>query len=310
MKKILAMAFLAAVMTITGCKKDEGDNNKVNPCSTPGLALNPQEGKVGMYINSNTGQHGFYEIEYGSNGFSKGSGTTVTMSGSYEINGLTNGTYDIYVRGNCGGTSWSDWSSPQSFLISGGSSSTCSKPNNLESSFYFLAQDYTLGWSHNGNASYYELEYGPSGFALGTGTKKTLSSSSYSQGAFTQNTTYDYYVRANCGGSDYSPWEGPASFFADNNSNRCIAPLNVTVYLDGGTIDYSFDRNGEREHEIYVNRSASTAGGGTLLQVPSDRSEGSFSGIYSGYTYYVFVRGICDGGGRTPWSVPASVYVN
>jgi len=65
-------------------------------------------------------QSGFsldWEIEYGVQGFSPGSGTLITgaQSNPWVINGLSPSTdYDVYVRNNCG-LSYSDWHGPISF---------------------------------------------------------------------------------------------------------------------------------------------------------------------------------------------------
>lgn len=296
MNKILTLAL--ALLLLAGCKKED-TNTTENPCHTPSLSLNTITGGVSLYVSTSSNQ-GFFEIEYGANGFSKGSGTKVTISTQYDLTGLTNGTYDIYIRGNCGGTAYSDWSSAQSFLVQGGNSSTCAAPYSLNAQPYF--QGYQLYWSAS-NAGYYELEYGPTGFTRGNGTKKTLSNSNYSDGSFNANTTYDFYVRSNCGGSDFSPWAGPYSFHADHNAHNCQAPTNLTAYRNG-YISYSFNPNGENQHEVYINNTPDT-NSGTLLS--SSSSSGDITGVYSNVTYYIYARSICLDGSRTAWTGPVVV---
>lgn len=293
MRKILALALIALVFS--GCKKDDGPDDTPNSCATPNFYVNPGAGSVNVQVSSNT--HGFYEIEYGSNGFSLGSGTKQTVSMNADISNLTNGTYDIYMRGNCGGNSYSDWSSPQSFLIQGGNSATCAKPTGLSASSGYLS------WTSQG-ADYYEVEYGTTGFALGTGTKKTVSNYWYNGGSFAAGTTYDFYVRANCGGSDFSPWSDAKSFYNDNNVNMCLAPTNLTAYRNGGVIEYSFNGNGENQYELVVSNSSSP-NGNNILGITS--TQGAVSGIYSNVSYNVFVRSVCSNGNRTAWTGP--VYI-
>ena len=211
MKNILAIALLALVFT--GCKKDDGTDNTNNTCNTPPFDVYTSSGSANIQVTG--GSHGFYEIEYGTNGFSQGSGTKQTVSSNYTISNLNNGTYDIYLRGNCGGTSWSEWSSPRSFIVTGGSSSSCAPPYNLDADFY-LYNEYRLTWSQPyPTPGYYQVEYGETGFTKGTGTV-TNASDYYINLPFTQGKTYDFYVRANCGGSDFSSWAGPHSFYADH----------------------------------------------------------------------------------------------
>ena len=54
-----------------------------------------------------------WEIEYGAEGFTHGSGTVVTTSTHpFTITGLSAITYDFYVRANCGNNDVSDWVGP------------------------------------------------------------------------------------------------------------------------------------------------------------------------------------------------------
>ena len=61
-----------------------------------------------------------WDIEYGLEGFTQGTGTTVnTTSNPYLITGLTELTeYDVYVRSDCGGGDLSAWSGPLNFQTS------------------------------------------------------------------------------------------------------------------------------------------------------------------------------------------------
>jgi hypothetical protein len=57
------------------------------------------------------------------------------------------------------------------------------------------------------------VEYGPTGFAHGTGISVPVSgTSSLTVYTLTPATTYDVYVRTDCGGSDFSAWDGPQTF--------------------------------------------------------------------------------------------------
>jgi hypothetical protein len=63
-----------------------------------------------------------------------------------------------------------------------------------------------LNWVENGTSTSWEIEYGPVGFTHGTGITDVVSSlPPYTVSNLTSATTYDFYVRANCGGS-YSAW--------------------------------------------------------------------------------------------------------
>ena len=88
------------------------------------LCVVPLVGNVGNVTQTSASinwvQNGFsvdWEIEYGFQGFSIGSGTLISgaQSNPWVINGLSPATdYDVYVRNNCG-LSYSDWHGPISF---------------------------------------------------------------------------------------------------------------------------------------------------------------------------------------------------
>jgi hypothetical protein len=69
-----------------------------------------------------------------------------------------------------------------------------------------------LGWTENGSATAWEIEWGPIGFTQGSGTVVPVSANPYNLGGLSPATNYDWYVRADCGGGSYSGWVGPNTF--------------------------------------------------------------------------------------------------
>ena len=59
----------------------------------------------------------------------------------------------------------------------------------------------TLQWVENGTATVWEVEYGPVGFATGSGTVVTASTNPFTITGLTPATPYEFQVRADCGGS-------------------------------------------------------------------------------------------------------------
>lgn len=288
MKRLLYIVALS--LTFVACKKDKNEN----PCKKPSLDLYTQPGSV--VVNVGGGDFGFYEIEYGPNGFAKGTGTIQTISGSTSISSLTDGTYDFYARGNCGGTQWSDWTGPKSCLVEGNPPNNCNTPNNIYMS------GYTLYWSHPG-ADFYEVEYGPIGFTLGSGTKQTVNSTSFSDGTYAANTTYDLYVRAYCGPNQWSAWSTPKSFFATGNHLMCLPPTNVDVeYFGGSSVTFNWDYNGEDNWEAVLLTTNGNPNNGTIYARSSPTI--TYSSINSSTTYYFYVRAVCKNGSRTAWFGP------
>lgn len=70
-----------------------------------------------------------------------------------------------------------------------------------------------LSWTEMGTATAWNIEYGPVGFTQGSGTTVNGVTNSYVLTGLTDNTEYDYYVQASCGGTAGSSyWVGPYTF--------------------------------------------------------------------------------------------------
>lgn len=69
-----------------------------------------------------------------------------------------------------------------------------------------------LSWNEMGTAAMWDVEWGPPGFILGTGTYfPGLPTPSFFLGGLSPNTPYDWYVRSDYG-LYFSPWSGPVQF--------------------------------------------------------------------------------------------------
>lgn len=82
----------------------------------------------------------------------------------------------------------------------------------------------SLGWTSLGNETAWDVEFGSTGFTLGTGTRVTSQTNPYVVSTLTAQTNYQFYVRANCG-TDTSSWVGPFAF-----STPC-ATINTFPYM-------------------------------------------------------------------------------
>lgn len=70
-----------------------------------------------------------------------------------------------------------------------------------------------LNWDNPSGASEWEIEWGPTGFAQGSGNLITpVNTNPYTLGGLTASTSYDFYVRSVCPNENYSDWVGPFSF--------------------------------------------------------------------------------------------------
>jgi len=129
------------------------------------------------------------------------------------------------VIGNNGGASPDDgndvdasssWDTPAdeletSFAIVVPAAPSCLQPSALAATS--TATSASLGWTEMGTATIWDIEYGVTGFTQGAGTMVTgTTTNPYALSTLTPSTTYDFYVKADCGGSGQSGWAGPYSF--------------------------------------------------------------------------------------------------
>jgi Secretion system C-terminal sorting domain len=102
----------------------------------------------------------------------------------------------------------------------------------------------TLNWSCTSCTGPYNIEYGPTGFTLGTGTIiMGVPASGYVLGGLSSSTAYQWYVTQDCtgGGNGFSTTSGPAAF--------TTSPAND---LPCGATPLAFGSNGPFTMSVYT----------------------------------------------------------
>jgi hypothetical protein len=90
--------------------------------------------------------------------------------------------------------------------------SSCVEPTILLASM-ITNSGATLGWTNGGVETLWDIQYGLTNFALGTGTiVSAVTTNPYVLGGLMFNTQYQFYVRAVCTGPTNSAWSGPFTF--------------------------------------------------------------------------------------------------
>ena len=115
----------------------------------------------------------------------------------------------------------------------------CPSPYNLDVANIGLTEA-ELSWTDPAGSDW-DIEWGAAGFTQGNGTVVTTSNNPYLLTGLTQGTSYEFYVRADCGGSVSGNWIGPFEFETAIPGATCNAPLvvNTIPYTDNGnTIDF------------------------------------------------------------------------
>jgi hypothetical protein len=134
--------------------------------------------------------------------------------------GAFNGTTRMRVKQQEGSTvtlpldpcSAYSWGSLADFsiVVSGGTTISCPKPTTLTAA-NITGTSADLGWTENGTATSWVVEYGPTNFTLGSGMDIVAGTNPLTITGLTPITTYDFYVRAVCAPGDSSLWVGPIS---------------------------------------------------------------------------------------------------
>ena len=152
----------------------------------------------------NTGNN--YEVEVGPCGFTQGMGMLSSGIEPLNITGLLPDTcYDVYVRKGCGGGDFSNWVGPFSF-----NTLVCPDPSSLGVT-NVSSSGADLYWT-GGGAADWNVEYGPAGFNIGSGTYLSSTNDTLVVTDLSPGTQYDFYVRDSCGVGNVSLWTGPFSF--------------------------------------------------------------------------------------------------
>lgn len=122
------------------------------------------------------------------------------------VNGITATTVRLHVSNDatCAGGSICHTTNVQ-FLAD------CPAPISLGANT-FTTTGANLTWSPVGTETAWDIQYGVTGFTLGSGTIVTdVTATNYSLTSLASGTVYQFYVRANCATED-SLWAGPFSF--------------------------------------------------------------------------------------------------
>ena len=233
-----------------------------------------------------------WTIEYGYAGFIQGQGYTVTSTtNSYVVNGLEDETeYDFHIKAVCG-TDWlsEHWVNASATTQSGGV--TCLAPTGVTSAV--AGNSATISWTANtGNISY-ELEYGPRGFAHGSGIIATATSTSIVLNNLAYETQYDVYVRAICDQNTYSAWSVASTFTTDAEPSQDCDPVQDLAANDiaetSVNITWTPGATGDTWEVVLTD-----AAGTTLREATTSETHYEFTGLSARTNYIVKVRTKCD----------------
>ncbi|WP_276966069.1 hypothetical protein [Chryseobacterium sp.] len=209
MKRIISIVLMAGLST-AACIGDSPYDPQAQ-CGTP-TNLTFEKVSNTLSWNMNTMGEGYYEVQYGEQGFTLGKGTTVvTYKNSYSLQLYQNNKYDLYVRKNCGiDNGRSNWAGPITVLA--GNTTTCVQPayatyTKTTSSALSSTFDAAVSWDNDGVSAYetvLTISSAPpaSGQLAMTGQKAVYTGLSKTQ-------TYNFFVRKRCADNTFSTFYGP-----------------------------------------------------------------------------------------------------
>ncbi|TCI92639.1 fibronectin type III domain-containing protein [Tenacibaculum sp. M341] len=140
-----------------------------------------------------------------------------------------------------------------------------------------LGNSVDLSWSSNGSENQWEIEYGPSSFNIGEGTKVITTTNPITINSLNTSTTYDFYIKAICGNTS-----GEDDSFA-------VGPLTISTPECGiYTAPYAFnveDQNTNTTIENCWNGEPTTYNSGYFWEAQSSRlNTSNSSGPYKANT--------------------------
>jgi len=108
------------------------------------------------------------------------------------------------------------------------STPTCPAPTNIVAS-NATSTSVTLNWTENGSATLWEVQYGPSGFTLGTGTTvPNITTKPTTLTNLSGGVAYMVYVRSICGPNDTSAWSLPTLAPTVPTNDSCNFAIDIT----------------------------------------------------------------------------------
>jgi hypothetical protein len=152
----------------------------------------------------------YYQVQYGLQGFTLGSGTSVNVNDTH-YTGMpmaANSIYDFYVRSYCtSALGWSSWSGPYTYHATA-NQNLCTLPLNLSyQTESILSQTawVSLHWNSNGetNFEYVVVNHGAS---VTTGTVNSADNTGWPTINLSRFTTYDFYMRTVCANGNRTAW--------------------------------------------------------------------------------------------------------
>jgi hypothetical protein len=297
MKKLLFFLSALSLLMVGACSGGDEDPQPVTPvCSAPVTGLTVTQNNDLLNINITAGAGAlYYEVSRTSAGSgidTPDNGQVSTLeSASGSISAFPEGSSLFYARTVCADGTRGNWFGPVLRTVQ----PFCNTP--VISSVSIIGVD----WSFVSGVTTYQLQYGPAGFTMGTGTIVNVDNDYYGDMSMAAGQAYDFYVRAYCPvSSGYGNWSPKYTYLSESNVNMCLAPTNVNVVYNSSTsVSFEFNPNGEDKWEYTLVGTGASPTSGTIYTLNT-----------FGYPTYTisfgvhrdfYIRTVCNDNSRTGW---------
>jgi hypothetical protein len=240
-----------------------------------------------------------YEYDITGSSTPPGSGTATTAT-SFSPSGLTAATqYYVHVRTNCGGGSFSNWSTTNFTTAT----VACNGPTTpVISNIGITSAD--INWNAVGGATGYEYFLSPSSTAPGNapGTGTTTTATSFLANGLTGGTQYYVFVRTDCGSGNFSAWVSASFTTQPPLCSPPSTPVVSNITISSARITWNVI-NGSSGYEYLVSLGSAMPGSSPGTGSATLSTNFSASQLTAGTTYFVFVRNNCGNGLFSDWTM-------
>ncbi|MGB5981123.1 MAG: T9SS type A sorting domain-containing protein [Nonlabens sp.] len=235
-----------------------------------------------------------WEVEFGSTGFALGNGNVeiANTNVSYVLDNLApETTYDVYVRSRCSATDVSTSRGPETFTTlpscprPAAFSEVAVNPNDVS----FLITD--TGGNLN-NTGFYQIGVAP--FTLGSAVEEPISTLPFVRiDQLMSNTTYEVFVRFDCGGGDLSAYSDDSFIFTTpQNCDDIAAPVVSNETFSSVDLSWTASDATQTEWEVEYGEAPLDSSNSTTLTVTSPMAV--LSALSSATNYEYCITGVCS----------------